>query len=102
MGFKSRTNRPADTIPNSDTIDQAAQAAQEQQDLMSCPKCGTPMREVDRDRVMVELDDDDEWTDGQLADYMAAESSGEFGDWGQTEISYICGNCSYSMVVIED
>jgi predicted RNA-binding Zn-ribbon protein involved in translation (DUF1610 family) len=101
MGFKSRISRTDNASPNSDTAGQAAQAAQKGQDLMPCPKCGTAMRVAGREHVMAELDDDD-WTDGQLADYMAAELSGEFGDWGQTEITYICGNCSHSMVVIED
>jgi hypothetical protein len=102
MGFKSRTNRPTTTNPIIGNADQAAQAAHERQDLISCPKCATAMREAGRERVIAELDDDDDWTDGQLADHMAAESSGDFGDWGQTEIYYACGNCSYSMVVIED
>ena len=57
------------------------------------------MKVVGHERTMVELDDDA--TDGQIADYEAAEESGDLGDWGSTEVTYKCKKCGYVVVVIE-
>lgn len=67
---------------------------------MKCSKCGAEMEEIRREQKMVELEEDA--SEGQMADYMAAELSGDLGAWGITEISYKCGNCGNFLIVIED
>ncbi|MCD5397027.1 MAG: hypothetical protein LRZ96_00305 [Candidatus Pacebacteria bacterium] len=57
------------------------------------------MREISRERVMMEMDDDA--TEGQMADYMAAELSSDFDEWGVTEITYCCEKCDVIIGVIE-
>ncbi len=57
---------------------------------MKCEKCGSEMKVIRRETTMAELDDA---TDGQKADYLAAEQSGDFGDWGITEVTYECKKC---------
>ena len=67
---------------------------------MECKKCKSKMVGINRERVMVEMDDDA--TEGQMADYSAAELSGDFGEWGVTEITYKCEKCGGIVVVTED
>ncbi len=66
---------------------------------MRCEKCGSEMKEINRECRMDELDDDA--TEGQMADYMAAELSGDYGDWGVVEITYKCGRCGDIQHVVE-
>lgn len=41
-------------------------------------------------------------TEGQMADYMAAELSGDWGDWGIAVVAYHCMNCGANLEVISD
>ncbi len=68
--------------------------------VLECKKCKSKMIEISRKRVMVEIDDDA--TEGQMADYMTAELSGDFGEWGVTEITYSCEKCGNIVVVMKD
>lgn len=60
-------------------------------DEVKCSKCGTVMHEVRRETVMVEPEED--MTEGQEADYIAAQESGDPGEWAATEIVYECPKC---------
>lgn len=64
---------------------------------MKCKKCKSKMMEINRERVMVEMDDDA--TEGQMADYLAAELSGDFRESGVTEITYKCEKCGGIVIV---
>lgn len=57
------------------------------------------MKEIARERVMIEPDFED-LTEGQLADYEAAQLSGEYGDWAETQIIYLCENCKATFLVV--
>ncbi len=59
---------------------------------MRCSKCGGILRKTDRREKMVELNEDA--TDGQQADYFAAELSGDRGVWNTAIIEYHCARCS--------
>jgi DNA-directed RNA polymerase subunit M/transcription elongation factor TFIIS len=62
---------------------------------MKCKKCSAEMKEVDRKVVMSEIDED--MTDGQMADYFAAQESGDVGDFGYAEIKFKCLKCGYEI-----
>lgn len=49
------------------------------------------MVKVDRREEMAEFDEDA--TEGQMADYFAAEESGEFGAWNLAIVEYECRRC---------
>ena len=49
------------------------------------------MTKIDRRTELAELDDDA--TEGQQADYFAAELSGDLGAWGIGIVEYHCPNC---------
>lgn len=65
---------------------------------MKCDKCGKSLKKVDRRYEMDELDEDA--TEGQMADYFAAQESGEWGDWGYGEIEYFCETCQSSHEIV--
>ena len=65
-----------------------------------CKKCGTKMIEISRERVLVEADYED-MTEGQMADYMGEEMSGEYDNWGMTEILYKCPKCKEILIIGE-
>lgn len=67
---------------------------------MKCDHCGRNLKKVDR-RFEV-ADHEDDATEGQMADYYAAQQSGEWGDWGYGEIEYYCENCQSSVEVVID
>ena len=58
---------------------------------MKCKKCGKQMKIINKKEAMADLDDDA--TDGQQADYMAAVESGDLGAWAITTITYECQGC---------
>ena len=59
------------------------------------------MRKIDRRNEMAELDEDA--TDGQMADYFAAEYSGDRGAWNLGIVEYFCPKCNlYSQVVNDE
>ncbi|MGB9635987.1 MAG: hypothetical protein ACPL1Y_01900, partial [Thermoplasmata archaeon] len=68
---------------------------------MKCEKCKTEMMEVNRQYVLADVDFE-ELTEGEMADYMAAELSGDFGEWGVTEITYQCGKCGKIVTIQVD
>ncbi len=49
---------------------------------------------------MAELDDDA--TEGQLADYLAAEASGDYGAWNMGIVEYQCPQCSTITQLVAD
>lgn len=68
---------------------------------MKCSNCKRSMVKVDRRNEMTDLDDD--VTDGQLADYVAAELSGDNGAWNMGIVEYYCYKCQlYSQIVSDD
>lgn len=64
---------------------------------MRCNKCGSAMNEVSRRNVKAEVDVED-LTEGQLADYEAADDY-DLGDWAVLEITYECTKCGNLTVV---
>lgn len=58
------------------------------------------MDKIDRRTEMAELDENA--TEGQFADYLAAEESGDFGAWGVGIVAYHCSRCGYSVDLVLD
>lgn len=58
------------------------------------------MIKVDRRLEMAELDEDA--TEGQFADYIAAELSGDMGAWGMGVVEYRCKGCGAAIEVTSD
>ena len=67
---------------------------------MKCNKCQRPMHKVDRRDELVQLDED--VTDGQMADYLAAEYSGNHGAWNLGIVEYFCHKCNLYTQVVND
>lgn len=67
---------------------------------MRCDDCGKILKKIDRRYDMADLDEDA--TEGQMADYFAAEESGMWGDWGYGEIEYYCDHCESFTGIIMD
>ena len=55
---------------------------------MQCDECGRDLTKVDRRLELSELDSDA--SDGQVADYIAAELSGDYGAWAIGIVEYKC------------
>lgn len=66
-------------------------------DVQKCSKCGSAMKEISRRNVKVEVDAED-LTEGQLADYEAADMY-DLGDWAALEITYECTKCGYQKTI---
>lgn len=60
------------------------------------------MQKIDRRTEMVELESMDDVSEGQFADYLAAEESGDYGDWAQGIVEYECKSCGESMAIASD
>lgn len=58
------------------------------------------MVKIDRRTDMAELNEGA--TEGQFADYVAAEESGDFGAWELGVVSYRCPRCGYSVELVSD
>ena len=58
------------------------------------------MRKIDRRDEIADLDEDA--TDGQMADYFAAEQSGDHGAWNLGIVEYSCSNCNLLVQVVDD
>jgi len=58
------------------------------------------MRKIDRRDEMADLDEDA--TDGQIADYFAAEMSGDNGAWNLGIVEYLCSKCNLVVQVVND
>lgn len=67
---------------------------------MKCSKCHRPMQKIDRRDGMDELNEDA--TDGQMADYIAAELSGDNGAWNLGIVEYLCPKCNLISQVVGD
>lgn len=67
---------------------------------MKCNKCQRPMHKVGRREEMAELSEDA--TDGQMADYFAAELSGDNGVWNLGIVEYFCAKCVLVVQVVSD
>ena len=70
---------------------------------MKCEKDGSEMKLTSQERKMPDSEsmDFESLTEGQMADYMAAEESGEFGDWAIVEKTYKCPKCGNEIIVQE-
>ena len=67
---------------------------------MKCRNCGRQMRKIDRRNEMADLDENA--TDGQMADYLATELSGDNGGWNLGIVEYRCSNCGFEDQVVND
>jgi len=67
---------------------------------MKCNKCQRLMHKVDRRNEMAELDEDA--TDGQMADHLAAEYSEDHGAWNLGIVEYFCHKCNLYTQVVND
>ncbi len=67
---------------------------------MKCNECGKHMLKVDRRLEMAELDENA--TEGQMADYFAAELSGNMGAWQIGIVEYKCKACGTTIEMIGD
>lgn len=67
---------------------------------MRCDSCDKKLIKVDRRTELAELDE--EATDGQMADYFAAELSGDYGAWGIGIVEYRCPSCQRAFQFITD
>ena len=70
------------------------------QTKMRCTSCGSLLRKTDRREEMVDLEEDA--TDGQQADYLAAELSGDHGAWNVGIVEYQCPNCRRTIEVQQE
>lgn len=67
---------------------------------MLCDHCHKKMDKVDRRTELADWDD--EATDGQMADYLAAEASGDYGAWGIGIVEYECRRCHRVFQIMTD
>ena len=67
---------------------------------MKCEHCGHNLLKTDRRKEMADLDDDA--TEGQMADFLAAELSGDHGVWGVGIIEYHCSRCNMTFELMSD
>ena len=71
-----------------------------------CSKCNKKMKVIARRRVITEMDAvDDDYEDdmgeGQMSDTMDEELSGQYENWGVTEVTYKCEKCGNITIVNE-
>ena len=69
---------------------------------MKCYACGKTTQKIERRTEMVELESSDAVTDGQFADYLAAQESGDYGEWEQGIVEYQCRSCGTSLTLASD
>lgn len=67
---------------------------------MMCDNCGSKLIKIDRRTEIAVLDVDA--TDGQMADYFAAEQCGDYGGWGIGIVEYRCPKCDSWFQLITD
>lgn len=68
--------------------------------FMRCETCNSNLRKVDRRNEMADLEDGA--TDGQMADYLAAELSGDNGAWNLGIVEYYCRGCKSIIALQSD
>lgn len=66
---------------------------------MNCKKCKSIMIELNRETILDEMDEN--FTEGQIAEYFAAQESGEYNEFGYTEITYKCEKCGEIISLVE-
>src|SRR4051812_44004864 len=67
---------------------------------MKCTECRIELIKLDRYEEIVDLDEDA--TEGQMADYGAAELSGDLGEWAGGIVEYRCRKCRGYFQIISD
>jgi len=70
--------------------------------MNKCSKCGSPMKIISREQELMECDvmcGIYNMTEGQMGDYMAAEMSGDYGDWTVNIVTYKCSKCGKTETV---
>jgi DNA-directed RNA polymerase subunit RPC12/RpoP len=67
---------------------------------MKCKDCGRTLIKIDRRDEMADFDDDA--TDGQMADYFAAELAGDNGAWNIGIVEYHCPYCMKTIELVSD
>ncbi len=67
---------------------------------MKCDLCHRRLVKIDRREEMADLDDNA--TDGQMADYIASEMSGDYGAWNIGIVEYYCKRCNKVVQMISD
>ncbi|HEV2682713.1 MAG TPA: hypothetical protein VGV14_19600 [Rhodanobacter sp.] len=67
---------------------------------MLCDHCHKKMHKIDRRTELTDLDDDA--TEGQMADYFAAELTGDVGAWGIGIVEYACPSCHRVFQIMTD
>lgn len=67
---------------------------------MKCSKCLNPMNKIERRNELDELGEGA--TEGQMADYFAAEVSGDNGAWNIGIVEYFCPRCNLHIQVVHD
>ncbi len=74
-------------------------------DIIKCSKCKEKMKEINRKRVLTEMDAvDDHYNDdieGQMSNSMEEELSSQYDDWGVTEVTYKCEKCGNITIINE-
>lgn len=68
--------------------------------IMRCTNCGSVLRKTDRREEIVDLDENA--SDGQQADYIAAELSGDYESWTVGVVEYQCPNCHRGIEVQQE
>lgn len=61
-----------------------------------CSKCKTPMTVIHREQKLMEhnvMCSIYTMSEGQMADYMASEMSGDYGEWVVDIVTYKCTKC---------
>ncbi|MEM0134692.1 MAG: hypothetical protein QXU18_05610 [Thermoplasmatales archaeon] len=71
--------------------------------VTKCDRDNSEMKLINLETKMPDPEDIDFncMTEGQMADYMAAEKSGEFGNWAVIEKTYKCPTCGKEIIVQE-
>ena len=75
-------------------------------DIRKCSKCKEKMKEINRKRVLTEIDAvddhyDDDIAEGQMSNSMEEELSSQYDDWGVTEVTYKCEKCGNITIINE-
>lgn len=70
---------------------------------MKCDRDNSEMKLIHQERKLPdpEIMDFEGMTEGQMADYIGAEESGEFGDWVIIEKTYKCPTCGNKKIIQE-
>jgi hypothetical protein len=67
-------------------------ADMDKENYVKCKKCGSSIVEVNRE-IAIDEEIIDELSEGEIADYIAAELAGCTGGWTETLVTYMCRKC---------